>query len=202
MTDVVSLGDVNGFSDASLVDLFNSGCENAFTILSDRYFKLIRSIVSRYNISGLEPEDLTQEGLLGLLSAVKSYSSERGASFKTYAGLCINRRIITLLKRSGGNKNKALNDYVSLYDESLEQFATDEGVNPEEVFISHEGVNLLKKKISGYLSTKEKRVLSLYLAGESYNNISRALDISPKAVDNALQRVRSKLKRHISDMPH
>lgn len=202
MTDKVSLGDVNGFSDASLVDLFNSGYENAFTILSDRYFKLIRSIASRYNISGLEPEDLTQEGLLGLLSAVKSYSSERGASFKTYAGLCINRRIITLLKRSGGNKNKALNDYVSLYDESLEQSVTDEGVNPEEVFISHEGVNLLKKQISSCLSTKEKRVLSLYLAGESYNNISHVLDISPKAVDNALQRVRSKLKRHISDMPH
>lgn len=202
MTDTVSLGDVSNFSDIRLVELFNSGCENAFTALSDRYFRLIRSITSRYSISGLEPEDLTQEALLGLFSAVKSYSSERGASFKTYAGLCINRRIISLLERSGGNKSKALNNYVSLYDESFEQSVIDEGVNPEEVFISREGMSFLKEQISCCLSEKEKRVLALYLAGESYVKISQMLEISPKAVDNALQRVRRKLKRHISDMPH
>lgn len=187
-------------SDARLVELYNSGNSAAFTVLTDRYVKLIRSITSKYKISGLESEDLTQEGLLGLLSAVKTYNSEKGASFKTYAGICINRRIITLLERSGNNKSKALNDYISLYDADIEENVPEEGVNPEENFIGKESLMSLKKSISECLSGKEKRVLDLYLAGESYANIANELVMSQKSVDNALQRIRRKLKKHISNI--
>ena len=137
---------------------------------------------------------------MGLLSAVKTYNSEKGASFKTYAGICINRRIITLLERSGNNKSKALNDYVSLYDTEIEESVLEKGVNPEENFIGKESLMSLKKSISECLSDKEKRVLELYLAGESYENIASGLEISQKAVDNALQRIRRKLKNHISNI--
>ena len=187
-------------SDIRLVESYNSGNSGAFTVLTDRYLKLIRSITLKYKISGLESEDLTQEGLLGLLSAVKTYNSEKGASFKTYAGICINRRIITLLERSGNNKSKALNDYVSLYDTEIEESVLEKGVNPEENFIGKESLMSLKKSISECLSDKEKRVLDLYLAGESYDNIASGLEISQKAVDNALQRIRRKLKNHISNI--
>lgn len=84
------------YSDIQLVELYNSGNENAFTVLTDRYLKVIRSITSKYNISGLECDDLIQEGLLGLLCAVKSYRPDGGASFKTYVGVCVKRRILTL----------------------------------------------------------------------------------------------------------
>lgn len=189
------------YSDTRLVELYNSGNSGVFTVLTDRYSKLIRSVTSKYKISGLESEDLTQEGLLGLLSAVKTYKADQGTSFKTYAGICINRRIITLLKRSDNNKSKALNDYVSLYDENIEESVSEEGVNPEENFIGKESLMSLKRSISECLSKRENRVLDLYLAGESYSYIANELSISSKAVDNALQRIRRKLRRHISNMP-
>lgn len=202
MTGTASLGDASGYSDLKLIEMFNCGSELAFTALTDRYLKLIRSITSKYNISGLEPEDLTQEGLLGLLCAVKTYKADGGASFKTYAGLCINRRIISLLNRSGGNKSKPLNDYISLYDDDVEQSAPDEEVNPESLVISQEGLSCLNRHISDCLSNTEKCVLDLYLAGESYVQISEKLSVSVKSVDNALQRIRKKLKKHISsNMP-
>lgn len=137
---------------------------------------------------------------MGLLSAVKTYNADKGASFKTYAGLCINRRIITLLERSGNNKSKALNDYVSLYDTDIEECITDDGVNPEENFIGKESLMSLRKSISECLSDKEKKVLELYLAGESYSDIASELKMSQKSVDNALQRIRRKLKKHISNI--
>lgn len=188
-------------SDIQLVEFYNSGNTNAFTVLTDRYFKLIRSITSKYNISGLEPDDLTQEGLLGLLCAVKSYKSDKGASFKTYAAVCINRRIVTLLERSGNSKSKALNNYVSLDDEEAVRLITGDEADPEEMFIDRESLNDLKKSISGWLSEKEKRVLDLYIAGESYGRIAFELRISAKSVDNALQRIRRKLRKNISNIP-
>lgn len=188
-------------SDIQLVELYNGGNANAFTVLTDRYFKLIRSITSKYNISGLEPDDLTQEGLLGLLCAVKSYKEDKGASFKTYAAVCINRRIITLLERSGNNKSKALNNYVSLDDEEAVRLIDGDRADPEEMFIDKESLTNLKKSISDWLSEKEKRVLDLYIAGESYGKIAGELRISAKSVDNTLQRIRRKLRKNISNIP-
>ena len=201
VSGIFSVGNSCNLSDAKLVELYNSGNSAAFTVLSNRYFKLIRSITAKYNISGLESDDLTQEGLLGLLSAVKTYSSDKGASFKTYAALCINRRIITLLKRSDTNKSKALNDYISLDDENIEECFRNEMTDPEASFIGKESLDTLKQSISECLSKTENRVLELYLAGESYSKIAQRLELSQKSVDNAIQRIRRKLRKHISNIP-
>lgn len=202
MTNTAFLGNMSDYSDIKLIEMFNSGSELAFTALTDRYLKLIRSITSKYSISGLEPEDLTQEGLLGLLCAAKSYRADGGASFKSYAGLCINRRIISLLNRSGTNKSKPLNDYISLYDDDVAQSMYDENVNPEQLVISNESLASISSDIKQCLSQTEQKVLSLYLAGKSYGQISGLLGTSTKSVDNALQRARQKLKKHISkNMP-
>lgn len=198
----ISYDDSYSCSDTKLIEMFKNGSELAFAALTDRYLKLIRSITSKYTISGLEPDDLTQEGLVGFLCAVKTYKENGGASFKTYVGLCINRRIISLLNRSVGNKSKPLNNYISLYDDDVSNNMLDDGVNPESLVISKESFSSLNKHISDCLSDTEKRVLKLYLAGESYEQISLTLDIKPKSVDNALQRVRRKLKNHITkNMP-
>jgi len=193
-------GNACNYPDIKLVELYNNGNSGVFTVLTERYSRLIRSVTSKYKISGLEAEDLTQEGLLGLLSAVKTYRGDKGASFQTYAGVCINRRILTLLKRSDNNSSKALNNYVSLYDKEVEESVSLGVSNPEESFISEESFILLKKNISGCLSKRENRVLELYLAGESYSNIADNLLISVKAVDNTLQRIRKKLRKNISNM--
>lgn len=197
MTVTASPWDAGKYSDLALVQMFKDGNQLAFTALTDRYFSLIRAITSKYIISGLESEDLTQEGLLGFLCAVNSYREDKGASFRTYAGLCVNRRIISLLNRSGTNKSKPLNDYISLDDSDVAQGILDEVMNPEVVVIAKESLDTLNKDISDCLSDTEQRVLEYYLAGKSYAEISKTLSINEKSVDNALQRARSKLKKHI-----
>ncbi len=182
-------------SDAELVKLYSNGSDSAFTVLTDRYIGLIRSITSRYRVAGLEPEDLTQEGLMGLLCAVKSFKEDGGASFRTYASLCINRRLVSLLKRSESGRSKALNDYVSIDDEGCEAMSA--GESPEDMYIGKESLSTLISAVTKLLSQKERQVFGLYLAGESYAEISRTLGMNAKAVDNAMQRIRRKLRDHI-----
>ena len=188
------------YSDTQIIKLFNNGSSIAFTVLANRYLSLIHAIASKYRIEGLDADDLTQEGLLGLLAAVKTYDIDKGASFRTYAGLCVNRRFITLLKRSVGSSCKPLNDYVSLYDDGLDENRLGFSENPEEQYIENEALSFLQKSISDSLSKKENQVLTLYLAGDSYTDIADKLQLSPKSVDNALQRIRKKLRKHISNI--
>ena len=197
MLDLPAFGGSN-LSDAELAKLYDKGSDGAFAVLMDRYIGLIRSITSKYRVSGLEPDDLTQEGLMGLMCAAKSYKSEGGASFRTYASLCIDRRIISLLKRSESGKGKALNGYVSIDDEQFEKMSG--GVDPEDMYISNESVAALGQAVAKLLSEKEQRVLRLYLAGETYAEISDALGMNRKSVDNAMQRIRKKLRDHISSI--
>ena len=188
----ITSGSGGSLPDAELVKLYSGGSDSAFAVLTDRYIGLIRSITSKYRVAGLEPDDLTQEGLLGLLYAAKSFKDDGGASFRTYASICINRRVISLLKRSESGKSRALNDYVSISDEDCETVPG--GDNPEDMYIVKESLSALNKKITELLSEKERRVLSLYLAGESYAGIAQAMAISEKSVDNAMQRIRRKLR--------
>lgn len=187
-----------GLSDDDLVRLYSSGRESAFTALTDRYIGLIRSITSKYRVAGLEPDDLTQEGLMGLFCAVRSFDPEGGASFRTYLSLCINRRIISLLKRSEGNRSKALNDYIPIDDASLAQAYG--SADPEDMYIGKENMRFLEEATMKLLSEKERKVLRLYLAGESYSEISQTLGVGRKSVDNAMQRIRKKLREHISNI--
>ena len=203
MTAGVSYKNAGSLPDEVLAELFNGGSQSAFEVLADRYLWLIRSITSKYNISGLDAEDLTQEGLLGLLFAVKTYRAEKGAQFQTYASVCVKHRIIALLDHSETNKSKTMNNYVPLDDSSKEVCAQLENVdlNPEELYIAEENLTNLRRRIAGCLSKKEKSVFDMYIAGESYNAIGAALGVSAKSVDNALQRIRRKLKKKFSDIP-
>ena len=176
MLKLSTSGSGSSMSDAELVKLYSNGSDSAFTVLTDRYIGLIRSITSRYRVAGLEPEDLTQEGLMGLLCAVKSFKEDGGASFRTYASLCIN-------------------SYVSIDDEGCEAMSA--GESPEDMYIGKESLSSLISAVTKLLSQKERQVFGLYLAGESYAEISRTLGMNAKAVDNAMQRIRRKLRDHI-----
>ena len=201
MTAGVSQENPRSKQDEVLTEMFRNGDQTAFAELANKYLWLIRSIVSKYNISGLDADDLTQEGMLGLLDAAKTYSAEKGAKFQTYASICIKRRLIALLDHSATNKSKSMNNYVSIENSSKEIPIQNDNsnINPEDMYISDENVAEIHRKINESLSKNEKSVFDLYIAGESYNSIAQTLSINIKSVDNALQRIRRKLKKQFSD---
>ena len=185
-------------SDEEMIGLFLGGDDSAFSALIDRYIGMIRAIAAKYRVPGLENDDLTQEGLLCFLEAAKKYSHEKGASFKTYAGVCVDRGMATLLRRSAAQKRKALNNYVSIDESSVREVSG--GVDPENMYIGKESLSDLHAVIPSLLSEKEQLVLKRYLSGESYDDISAALGINRKAVDNAMVRVRKKLREYLSSI--
>ncbi len=201
MTAGVSQENPRSKQDEVLTEMFRNGDQTAFAELANKYLWLIRSIVSKYNISGLDADDLTQEGMLGLLDAAKTYSAEKGAKFQTYASICIKRRLIALLDHSATNKSKSMNNYVSIENSSKEIPIQNDNsnINPEDMYISDENVAEIHRKINESLSKNEKSVFDLYIAGESYNSIAQTLSMNIKSVDNALQRIRRKLKKQFSD---
>lgn len=194
MFDNQAFGNFDSLSDAELVKLAKNSDEGAFRELVVRYLYLIRSVAAEYKKSGLEPDDLIQEGLLGLLSAVNSYDETKGSAFKSYAGVCVKNKIVSAVRTALSDKNKILNDSVLLDDEA--ELSADHLSEPEAVIISQEAEEGLYIAIEQNLTELEKKVLSLYLLGYSYAEISAEFGISEKACDNAMQRVRKKLKKH------
>lgn len=184
--------------DEEMIKLFLGGDDSAFSALIERYIGLIRAIAAKYRVPGLETDDLTQEGLLCFLEAAKNYRFEKGASFKTYAGICVDRGMATLLRQSAAYKRKALNNYVSIDAESFREVSG--GVDPENMYIGKESLSDLHAVIPTLLSDMEQRVLKRYLSGESYDDIAAALGTNRKAVDNAMVRVRKKLRDHLSSI--
>lgn len=193
MFDNQIFGNFDGLSDIGLVKLAKNSDEGAFRELVVRYLYLVRSVAAEYKNSGLEPDDLIQEGLLGLLSAVNSYDETKGSAFKSYAGVCVKNKIVSAVRTALSDKNKILNDFVLLDDEA--EFSADHLSEPEAIIISQEAEEGIYTAIEQNLTELEKKVLSLYLLGYSYAEISAELGINEKACDNAMQRVRKKLKK-------
>jgi len=177
--------DLYGMSDEELVPLCKDN-EKAVSVLISRYLRFIRSKASLMENYSVESEDLMQEGLLALLNAIRTYKSENGAKFSTYAGVCIANRMTSALAKN--NKNAIPVEDVE--EEELEDLAP----TPESILIEKEKASRLEKKISSLLSEKEWQVFSLFLKGCTYGQMAQKLNVSPKTVDNALQRVRRKLK--------
>ena len=179
-------------SDEELVALCKSGDEEAYSALIGRWLFAVRSRASIYDKSGIDFEDLVQEGFIGLMNAVKAYDNDFGASFSTFAFLCIDRKILDAVKKSLGKKQIPKHALVFLEDNF--DLESDKSVNPESVIISQENIAILKQRIAEKLSDREREVLNLYLSGYSYQGIAEKLKCTLKSVDNAMQRLRKKLK--------
>ncbi|MBR1384541.1 MAG: sigma-70 family RNA polymerase sigma factor [Ruminococcus sp.] len=171
-------------SNEELISLCRADDRDALTELINRFAPLIRKRAESF--SGTVHDDLEQEGFLALLDAVRNYSSERGASFSTYAQLCIRNRMINVFKRSDND-----------YDELPEEFdlVDEASLNPEDYLIEQERLVELNCKIFNSLSELEQRVFRLYVTGVSYQQIASELQVSDKVVDNAVQRMRKKLRQ-------
>ena len=190
-------------TDEKLVQLVREGDADAFVELSNRYMSLVRAKAASFHSFTLEADDLWQEGLLGLFSAATTYDPWGGASFQTYAGVCISNRIIAAYRSSSSQKHTILNDSLSFQDEAFSDrdrwMVGNRSLSPETQVIAEESVKAVRDHLQAALSSMEKDVLWLYLNGWSYGEIANQLSISPKAAGNAIQRVRKKLKNHLSN---
>ena len=186
-------------SDEELALRAADGDSPAMERLLLRYSKTINAEASKYYVQGYEKEDIVQEGMIGLYSAVLNYKPERN-SFKTFACLCITRRMLTLLKASARQKHIPLNAAFSLDgyvggNEGLsfvDCLEAPESTNPEKVVLSNDAylrrLSMIKASLSGF----ENRVLHYLLEGLTYKEISRCMHRDAKSVDNAIQRIRKK----------
>ena len=196
----------NCFSDEELCIQAIAGDSAAEEMLVLRYSRLVRVCARPFFLAGGDSEDLIQEGMLGLLSAIREYRPDRNARFRTFAELCVRRRIISAVKLAAGGKHSPLNSGVSL-EPSL--FLADREnaalgtafyrlEDPEDTVIHQENLRRLETVIQSKLTPLEAKVLALYLEGLSYTEIAGAVPCSAKSVDNAVQRIRRKVARHLS----
>lgn len=150
----------------------------------------------RFFLAGGDTDDLVQEGMIGLYSAINEYDGHAGKSFKNFAYLCVTRQILDAVKRSGRRKNSPLNNSVSLFDPHLEEFVGEE--NPEEFLLDDESRTEFRLKLMKTLSDFEFRVITMYLEGMSYSDICETTGKDMKSVDNALVRSKKKLQEAFS----
>lgn len=172
-----------------LISKAKQGDSLAFEKIAFHYLGLINKLSNQYKIEDYDTSDFTQEGLLALLSAVKSYDPSQNTSFKNYALLCVKNRFNSLVRKSNSQRQLSNKDTVSIEDLEI----TDERNNPESQMLNRERLAYLDEKAKRLLSRMEHTVLSFYIKGYSYKEISIALNISEKAVDNALSRAKKKL---------
>ena len=193
-------------TDEELIDRLRNGEESIVDYICDKYKNLVRSKAKSMYILGADSEDLIQEGMIGLFKAVRDYDAGRDASFFTFADLCISRQMYTAVQAAKRQKHIPLNTYVSLYGSFsekeegeernlLEALANPTELNPEEMFLDKERVAYLEEVIENELSSFEKQVLDLYMTGMSYVEIARVLGRDEKSTDNALQRLKSKIRK-------
>lgn len=192
-------------TDEELIDRLRGGEEHIMDFICDKYKNLVRSKAKSMFILGGDSEDLIQEGMIGLFKAVRDYDSGRDASFLTFADLCISRQMYTAVQASKRQKHIPLNTYVSFYGNTVEEgkeepnlleaLADRTELNPEEMFLDKERVAYLEKMIEDELSSFEKQVLDLYMTGMSYTQIAKVLGRDEKSTDNALQRLKSKIRK-------
>jgi len=194
----IDQNDLSTHSDQQLCVLVAQGSARAEEELVGRYSRLVRICARPLFLAGGDSEDLIQEGMVGLLHAMRTYDPERQAQFRSYAEVCIRSRLLSAVRAAGRDKHSPLNHYVSLETPLFDTAASIQGDNPEDMLIDreirNERLSALKDQLSGF----EAKILRLYLGGLSYGEIARQIGRSAKSVDNAVQRIRRKLARQLT----
>ncbi|WP_335872145.1 RNA polymerase sporulation sigma factor SigH [Bacillus sp. 2205SS5-2] len=192
--------------DEKIIELVHKGESDALDFLIRKYRNFVRAKSRSYFLIGADKEDIVQEGMIGLYKAIRDYKEDKLTSFKAFAELCITRQIITAIKTATRQKHIPLNSYVSLdkpiYDEESDRTLMDvitgtKAMDPQELIVNREEFDNMEVKMEELLSDLERKVLALYLDGQSYQEISEELDRHVKSIDNALQRVKRKLERYL-----
>ena len=197
--------------ESALIQKAKSGDEKAINLLMDTYKPLVTIIARKYFLINATTDDLIQEGMLGLFKAFRSYNLQSKTSFKTYASVCIKRQIQTALTANNRNKNIPLNTYFSINnqgkillsvknddsnddEEDTGFFIASNNLTPEESVLFREKLREINQQINKDLSLFEKKVLHFYVKGLNYVEIAKLLKKEPKSIDNALSRIKIKLR--------
>ena len=195
--------------DVALVARYHAGEADALLTLLDRYRRFARVRARSYFLVGADSDDIEQEGMIGLFKAARDFRSDREASFRAFAELCITRQVISAVKSATRHKHQPLNQYVSLSgvrggdeagERSVEELLDPHAApDPADTVISNERMAAMRRSIDEALSGLEVDVLRLYVEGKSYQEISQQLGRHIKSIDNALQRIKRKLEGHLKD---
>ena len=192
-----------------LIRKAKTGDYDATEEIMRRYKNFVKLKSRAYFLKGADKEDIIQEGMIGLYKAIRDFDESKTSSFRCFAEVCITRQMITAVKTATRKKHTPLNNYVSLskpiYDDESERTLLDIitlGMvsNPEELIISREKLEDIEDKINELLSELEQEVLRLYLNGRSYQQIAERIGKDVKSIDNALQRVKKKLEKHLENI--
>lgn len=193
----------DNMEDEEIVTLAQDGDKQAESFLVNKYKSFVETRSVPYFIAGADRDDLIQEGLIGLYKAVKSYKETKGANFKTFAEVCVVRQIITAVKTSTRKKNSPLNYYVSIHSSEEEADAIARKLedtrhrDPESIMIEREAAQGMENRINSVLSDFEAEVLKYYISGISYKEIAVLIGKTPKAVDNAMCRIKKKISKYV-----
>lgn len=198
----------NKIPDEQLICRLRNGEDEIMDYLMIKYKSMVRRKARAMYLIGGDNDDLIQEGMIGLIKAVRDFDSEAGQSFSSFAELCVSRQMYSAIASSKRKKHIPLNSYVSLYDEgnhedekALPLIDTIEPAvenNPETLYFGKESSEAFIEELKENLSDLENRVLYLHMLGTNYRDIANLLDKSPKTIDNALQRIRTKAGKLLS----
>ena len=193
--------DYSSFSDLKLHALYLSGDADAGNELATRYRRLVKICIRPYFLAGGDSEDLLQEGMIGLLSAIREYDPDGASSFRSFAELCIRHRVISAARSASRQKHAPLNDGLSLEQlqsgESQQVFEHAYARSAEELVLDKTWADEFIAANSRILSEFEANILTDYLNGFSYAEMAEHSGRSEKSIDNAIQRIRKKLARHL-----
>lgn len=187
-------------SDEQLIEELRQGDDNIMDYILNKYKPLVLGKANAMYLIGGDTDDLIQEGMIGLFKAIRDYRDDREASFFHFAELCVNRQIYSAVEASNRKKHAPLNSYVSFYSQNgeegkpLAETLPDVTDNPEQMIIAQESMQLFWENVKSRLSTMEREVLDAYLSGLNYRQIAEKMNKSPKAIDNALSRIKSKIR--------
>lgn len=188
-------------TDEQLIKKLRDGDSRIIDYIMEKYKNLVRKEANAMYLLGGETDDLIQEGMIGLFKAVQDYDVSQESSFFSFAKLCITRQMYSAIEASKRKKHGPLNSYISFYEKNgeqnslLETMEAGEESDPEKLLVSQEYTQILQNKLKENLSDLENRVLYLHLLGTDYKTIAKLLDRSPKTIDNALQRIKSKTEK-------
>ena len=201
-------GELERLDDVDLVRRTHAGDERALETLIARYRHFARAKARTFFLAGSDKEDVVQEGMIGLFKSIRDFQPAQGTPFASFAELCISRQILSAIKSANRHKHYPLNSSLSLdapaysddgelrsIGETLEGSQTD----PVELVVSAEEIESLRDALKAGLTDLEANVLRLYMDGRSYEEIARVLGNHVKSIDNALQRIKRKLHRHLAE---
>ena len=197
--------DYNDMSDEELITALRDGNSDIIDHIIERYKGLVRKKAGSMFILGADKEDLIQEGMIGLYNAVRDYDAGRDASFYTFADLCVSRHMYKAVEAGNRKKHAPLNSYISIYDDETDEDGSASHIpemiaaladkSPEDKLIDMEQAKNLEQSIYDSLSDFERKVLNLRLTGLSYTDIARILGKDEKSTDNALSRIKMKVRK-------